>query len=172
MIRSLRNIKEKTGKILEWTLAFIFFSLIFVVGIQILSRFLPILFLSKQMFSTELTSYLLVYLTFFGAALATKRNEHLNISFLLESLSERSQLIIKYFNRLIYLLVAIVLGIISFNAMLCSVRLGTMCDTIPVPVWIIYAVFPLAFVLMTLFTFIDIILELNVDYNFKWGETD
>jgi len=155
LLNHLKKIRRKITFLLKWVIIIIFLMLISIVSFQIVARYFTSYSISRQSFSTEISGYLLVYLTFLGASLATERDEHMRIDFFVELLSKKIQRIFKYFTNLVYFLVCLVLFVQSIDSTIFSFKLGSFFDTLPIPVWIIYFVFPLAFILMMIFILID-----------------
>jgi TRAP-type C4-dicarboxylate transport system permease small subunit len=82
------------------------------------------------------------------------------ISYFFEKFSITSQIFIKHLSNIIYLGVGIFLAAVSIKSASFSFMLGTMCDTIPVPVGVIYLAFPIAFILMTIFVLLQTVLTI------------
>jgi TRAP-type C4-dicarboxylate transport system permease small subunit len=98
----------------------------------------------------EVTSTLFIYGIFIGAAVATRRNDHLYLTALSEAMHGTPRLIVEVMIRLVVLAVAlclIVFGYVNFLRGFGSFRLpsGT-------PIASLYAVIPLAGALIALFT--------------------
>lgn len=98
----------------------------------------------------EVTSTLFIYAIFIGAAAATRRNDHLYLAAISESLHGTPRMIVEIFVRLVVLAVAICLiwfGYINYLRGFGSFRLpsGT-------PIASLYAIIPLSAVLIALFT--------------------
>jgi TRAP-type C4-dicarboxylate transport system permease small subunit len=98
----------------------------------------------------EVTSTLFIYAIFIGAAVATRRNDHLYLTAISEALHGTPRLIVEIIIRLVVLSVAFCLiwfGYINYLRGFGSFRLpsGT-------PIASLYAVIPLAGVLIALFT--------------------
>src|ERR1700727_698120 len=98
----------------------------------------------------EVTSTLFIYAIFIGAAVATRRNDHLYLTAISESLHDTPRLIIEVIIRIVVLGVAFCLiwfGYINYLRGYGSFRLpsGT-------PIASLYAVIPLAAILIALFT--------------------
>lgn len=75
-------------------LAGISISLMFIFGlVNILLRFF---FKSSLFWSQEMTRYLVVWITYFGASLALLRGEHFQVTFFIDNLTEKSQKIVGF----------------------------------------------------------------------------
>ena len=98
----------------------------------------------------EVTSTLFIYAIFTGAAVATRRNDHLYLTAIAEAMQGRSRMAVEIVTRLIVLAVAICViryGYLNYLRGFGSFRLpsGT-------PIASLYAVIPLSGVLIALFT--------------------
>jgi TRAP-type C4-dicarboxylate transport system permease small subunit len=98
----------------------------------------------------EVTSTFFVYGVFIGAAAATRRNDHLYLSAITETMSGTLRLVVEIFNRLIVLGVAFCMtwfGYINFLQGFGNYRMPSMT-----PLSSYYAAIPLAGILIGLFT--------------------
>jgi TRAP-type C4-dicarboxylate transport system permease small subunit len=103
----------------------------------------------------EVTSTFFVYGIFIGAAAATRRNDHLYLSAITETMSGTLRLVVEIFNRLIVLGVAICMtwfGYINFLQGLGNYRMPSMT-----PLSSYYAAIPIAGILIGLFTIEQIV---------------
>jgi len=103
----------------------------------------------------EVTSTLFIYAIFFGAAVATRRNDHLYLTAIAESLDGRARLIVEIIIRLVVLGVAIsfiYFGYLNFLRGFSSFRMPSMT-----PIASLYAAIPICGVLVTLFTIEQIV---------------
>ena len=91
-----------------------------------------------------------IYGVFIGTAAATRRNDHLYLAVLAESLSGNKRLFFEVFNRLVVLVVAICMvyfGYLNFLDGFRSLRMPSMT-----PLSSLYAAIPLSGALVALFT--------------------
>jgi TRAP-type C4-dicarboxylate transport system permease small subunit len=98
----------------------------------------------------EVTSTFFTYGIFIGAAAATRRNDHLYLSAITESMSGRPRLAVETFNRVVVLAVALCMvyyGYINFLQGFGSFRMPSMT-----PIASLYAAIPLSGALIALFT--------------------
>jgi TRAP-type C4-dicarboxylate transport system permease small subunit len=98
----------------------------------------------------EVTMTFFIYGVFIGAAAATRRNDHLYLAVIAESLSGRKRLFFEIFNRTVVLVVAICMiwyGWLNFLDGFRSLRMPSMT-----PLASLYAAIPLSGVLVALFT--------------------
>ena len=97
----------------------------------------------------EVTSTFFVYGIFIGAAAATRRNDHLYLSAITETITGAPRLAVETFNRLVVLAVALCMvyfGYINFLQGFGSFRMPSMT-----PIASLYAAIPISGVLIALF---------------------
>jgi TRAP-type C4-dicarboxylate transport system permease small subunit len=98
----------------------------------------------------EVTMTFFIYGVFIGAAAATRRNDHLYLAVIAESLSGGKRLFFEMFNRAVVLAVAICMiwyGYLNFLDGFRSLRMPSMT-----PLASLYAAIPLCGILVALFT--------------------
>jgi len=103
----------------------------------------------------EVTSTFFIYAIFFGAAAATRRNDHLYLTAIAEGLRGRFRTAVEIFTRLVVLGVAlsfIVFGYLNFLRGFSSFRMPSLT-----PIASLYAAIPICGVLVALFTIEQII---------------
>ena len=103
----------------------------------------------------EVTSTFFVYGIFIGAAAATRRNDHLYLSAITETMRGMTRLAAETFNRLVVLAVAFCMvwfGWINFLQGFGSFRMPSMT-----PIASLYAAIPISGVLIALFTIEQIV---------------
>lgn len=98
----------------------------------------------------EVTMTFFIYGVFIGAGVATRRNDHLYLAALAESMTGRKRLAFETFNRLVMLAVAFAMvwyGYLNFLDGFRSLRMPSMT-----PLASLYAAIPVCGVLVALFT--------------------
>ena len=98
----------------------------------------------------EVTSTFFVYGIFIGAAAATRRNDHLYLSAITETMTGTTRAAVETFNRLVVLAVAFCMvwfGYINFRQGFGSFRMPSMT-----PIASLYAAIPISGALIALFT--------------------
>jgi TRAP-type C4-dicarboxylate transport system permease small subunit len=111
----------------------------------------------------EVTSTLFIYAIFFGAAVATRRNDHLYLTAIAEGLDGRARLVVEIIIRLVVLGVAIsfiYFGYLNFLRGFSSFRMPSMT-----PIASLYAAIPICGVLVALFTIEQIVNGLRNGFN-------
>ena len=103
----------------------------------------------------EVTSTFFIYAIFFGAAVATRRNDHLYLTAIAEGLRGKFRTAVEVFTRLVVLGVAvsfIVFGYLNFLRGFSSFRMPSLT-----PIASLYAAIPICGVLVALFTLEQIV---------------
>ena len=116
----------------------------------------------------EATSTLFIYAIFIGAAVATRRNDHLYLTAIAEALEGRARLVVEIIIRLVVLGVAIsfiYFGYLNFLRGFSSFRMPSMT-----PIASLYAAIPICGVLVALFTLEQIVNGLKNGFDHKEPE--
>ncbi len=116
----------------------------------------------------EVTSTLFIYAIFFGAAVATRRNDHLYLTAIAEALDGKARLVVEIVIRLVVLGVAIsfiYFGYLNFLRGFSSFRMPSMT-----PIATLYAAIPICGVLVALFTIEQIVNGLKNGFDHKESE--
>ena len=103
----------------------------------------------------EVTSTLFIYAIFFGAAVATRRNDHLYLTAIAEGLHGRSRIVVEIVTRLVVLGVAIsfiYFGYLNFLRGFSSFRMPSLT-----PIASLYAAIPMCGVFVALFAIEQIV---------------
>lgn len=148
-IQFLERIVVKVNQILikfiNSILCTLFSVLIFIVMLNVICRYV----LKKPLFwVTEFSCYILVYLIFFGAALALYKSEHvcintkeIKISPAFKCICEKISIVFNY----LFIILLIVFGtVVSFENM------GSYTGSLPIPMGCVYLAAPLSGVAMFL----------------------
>jgi TRAP-type C4-dicarboxylate transport system permease small subunit len=105
---------------------------------------------SPWLWLQEVTSTFFVYGIFIGAAAATRRNDHLYLSAITETMTGALRLMVETFNRMVVLAVALCMvyfGFINFLQGFGSFRMPSMT-----PIASLYAAIPISGALIAMFT--------------------
>ncbi len=127
--------------------------MIFVIVYQIVLRYV---FSAANSWSEELARYLFIYDVMIGAAIATRRNSHLQVDFLINLLPPKV--------KCMFTIVATAVGIVflgflfTYSLTLCQTASNNMSAGVPVSMSVPYACIPIGAVLMVL-TSIEVILK-------------
>jgi len=98
----------------------------------------------------EVTSTFFTYGVFIGAAVATRRNDHLYLTAIADALEGRARLVVEVFNRVVVLVVGLCMvyfGYLNFLSGFTSFRMPSMT-----PIASLYAVIPVSGLLVVIFT--------------------
>ncbi len=99
------KLMDKTFEILT---VLCFVGIILIVSLQILTRFIPF----SAVWTEELTRFLFLYAVAFGAPLAMKRKEFINIDFIYKIIPNK---ILPYYQALLYVIVIITCFSIAYQ---------------------------------------------------------
>jgi TRAP-type C4-dicarboxylate transport system permease small subunit len=164
--RRQRHLKWRAFDILELILmglcGILLFSFCTTVTFDIITRSIGRPWLWLQ----EVTSTLFIYAIFLGAAVATRRNDHLYLTAIAEALHGRPRLVVEIIIRLIVLGVAIsfvYFGYLNFLRGFSSFRMPSLT-----PIASLYGAIPICGALVALFTVEQIVNGLR--YGFEHDE--
>jgi TRAP-type C4-dicarboxylate transport system permease small subunit len=130
-------------KVLSSILFLLFAVLILIVTINVVFRYV----LKNPLFwVTELSCYILVYLIFFGAALALYRGEHvgmniegIKVPFALKKLFERIGILFNY---------SFIVLLVVFGILVSVKNLGSYTGSLPIPMGYVYMAAPISGIAM------------------------
>lgn len=97
----------------------------------------------------EFGRYILLYSTFIGAGIAIKSDEHPRMTAIIAILPEKIGYIVKIFGDLICAVILLVLDYYAWIQVINVFVRGTRTSTLPLPMWIVYAIMPVAMVIMS-----------------------
>ena len=122
-------------------------AMFFVVMLQIFARYV---IRASIPWTEELSRYLLVFMTFFGAAVALKENRHITISILIDFLPDKYRVYVDVFFKVIILL--FLAAVLRGSIKMVLLTWETPAGTIP---WIttgrIYLILPVSVGLMVIY---------------------
>ncbi|QQK79612.1 TRAP transporter small permease [Salicibibacter cibi] len=138
-------------QILKYMAILLFTSLLIVVIIQIMDRYLPY----SAVWTEELSRYLFVYAITFAAPLAIRKNEFIQVDLLINVLSEKWRRIYQSF---MYLFVA-VFSVVLFIEGVRFYQLGGefVAPALDIPMNYVYASVPLLAVFLFIYSIIFIV---------------
>jgi len=133
-------------KILRVVLIVLLAAMVLIMFYQVIMRYV---FSSSQPWCEELTLYLGVYSIFLGICIATRRDSHLQVDFLLNFYSPK----IRSLTMAICSVIAIVVMILFCKYALSLMVVATgKSTTLPITMRQVYLVFPIGSVLMILYS--------------------
>lgn len=127
-MKHLGRAKSISEEILEKACVAVFLLMITVALFQVLSRFLPGWFPisgSDFLWTEELSTHLLIFTIFVGAALVHLRERHITISFIRDRLVDRVGEVYLLIIMSLIILFSIIMVISSFQQMMKSLHLPT-----------------------------------------------
>ncbi|QDI92106.1 TRAP transporter small permease [Salicibibacter halophilus] len=138
-------------QILKYISILLFASLLIVVIIQIMDRYLPY----SAVWTEELSRYLFVYAISFAAPLAIRKNEFIQVDLLINSLSEKWK---RLYQSVIYLLVAAFSSVLFIEGIR-FYQLGEefAAPALDIPMNYVYASVPLLAVFLFIYSIIFIV---------------
>jgi TRAP-type C4-dicarboxylate transport system permease small subunit len=148
----IQRISDTVHRITEILLLIVLTAMSVVVFLQVLFRYV----LGLPLFWTEeFARYCLVWASLLGAAVATKRGQHIAVTFVMERLPAR----LRRFFRLVALIsVAAILGIIMWGGIqLVMVTRAQISPALRIPMAIPYAAVPVGAAVMLLHTIVLIL---------------
>jgi len=102
-------------------------------------------FESSLTWASELTIYLFLWSTFFGAVYCFKKDAHINIDLLLLKVSSKSAKILTLFSLLVTLVYLLAISYYGYEYVLLYIDLEEMSIDLDIPLWIPYSVVPISF---------------------------
>lgn len=97
----------------------------------------------------EFGRYILLYSTFIGAGIAIKSDEHPRMTAIIAILPEKIGYIVKIIGDLICAVILLVLDYYAWIQVINVFVRGTRTSTLPLPMWIVYAILPVAMIIMS-----------------------
>ncbi len=153
----LNKYKQQLDKMVRLLAMLLFIGVIVLTIAQVLSRYLmkfPIAF------SEELARILFIWISFLGAAMVMKEDEHIRLDVIMEKLTEKSVKKLKIF---IQLLITIFSIITAWKGIyLITITMQQVTPVARIPMGIVYIVLPFSCLVMAFYS-ICIILELFFD---------
>lgn len=156
MIRAYSKFLDKLETLEKIFLSITVAAMIIVMVYQVVLRYC---FSSANSWSEELARYLFIYDVMIAAAIATRRNSHLQIDFLINLLKPRVKSIFTIFATFVG--IVFLMFLFNYSLTLCQTAANNISAGLKISMSIPYACMPIGVVLMIL-TSIEVILQ-----NFK-----
>lgn len=139
-------------KVLDHTIAFINKNIaaigisagVALAFINVVARYV---FDSSLTWASELTVYLFLWSTFFGAAYCFKQDAHINISLLLEKVNPITAKVLMLISHTITFIFLFAVAYFGYEYVVFVHELEEVSVDLEMPMWIIYLVIPVAFFL-------------------------
>lgn len=119
------------------TLSFFFLMCLFIL-LQLISRFI---LNNPMIFTEEIARYSYVWITFIGMSLATKQGDHIKVDFFINLLPKRWMPFMEKAINIFSLVIILYLGYIGIKFM--SFSRMNVSAALHIPLYIIYASFPI-----------------------------
>lgn len=102
--------------------------------------------------SEELSRYLLIWITYLGAAAVTRDRAHIRVEVLIDRLNPAMRRFLEIVVGLLCLVFTVVICIVSLRYVADSRTLGIMSadSYLPVPIWVFQSIVPIGFALISL----------------------
>lgn len=108
-------------------------------------------FKQPTVWQTEVSIYLLIFVTFVGASFGLKHHAHVGVDLLVERLAPRSQLIVRTVTALLSLLVVLAVLYTATHTWYEAYEGGFRTPTaLRAPLWAVYAILPIGMLLVAL----------------------
>lgn len=156
MMIFLNRISDSLGKITEKILSFVLFLMLFLLIIQVVFRYIV---QSPLSWTEELLRYLMTWLVFLGASMASKLDSHLGINFIQDKLSEKYKNVFDILLKIIICVFLVVLIYYGFS--LTSSVAGTSSPVLRISMALPYYSVVVGGLLMLLHTIVRIIVSSN-----------
>jgi len=161
-IEKILTTRDSIDRLFKILAIIIFLFVILLTISQVVSRYflkLPIAF------SEEVSRFLFIWISFLGAAMVMKDDEHIRLDIITEKLSPFGQLILKNIIQGMILIFSVV--VTGHGIKLLHVAAKQVAPVSRISMGIVYAVIPLSFALMAIYSFC--IMTLSI-YSYKQGE--
>jgi len=135
------------ARIIELTLAFAFIGAVLLNFMNVVGRYL---FGLSLLGSDEVQVFIMVAITFLGAVVVTRRNEHLRMDVLVRFMPAAVRVLLRIAEQLLLILLAGFVLSQSYFYTLQMFRIGRASDMAGVPMWIPHGVVALGFALILL----------------------
>lgn len=97
----------------------------------------------------EFGRYILLYSTFIGAGIAIKSDEHPRMTAIITLLPEKTGCVVKILGDLVCAFILLILDYYAWIQVINVFVRGTRTSTLPLPMWIVYAILPVAMIIMS-----------------------
>ena len=160
MKKFAENIIEKITQFLENIMGLLIFFLIVIVFAQVLMRYV---FNAPMAWGTELARFLLIWLTFCGASVATIRLTHLTMGLNLYSAVKNKTFIIvsKIIINLLVGVAMFVVGWYGTNTMIMTG--GRIAPMTGIPMYYVWASMPVNFFLIVIYIILNTVKEIGAE---------
>lgn len=110
--------------------------------VNVIARYV---FDSSLTWASELTIYIFLWSTFFGAAYCFKQDAHISVTLILEKLSPTTAKVLLLASHIITLTFLLAVSYYGYEYVVFVWELDEMSVDLEIPMWIVYLVIPIAF---------------------------
>ncbi|MGI6224967.1 MAG: TRAP transporter small permease [Peptococcales bacterium] len=153
------DLLDKLSEALDWFIARLVF--IIIVGLVVVATAQVVfrVFFTALSWSEELSRYLLVWGTFFGATLAHKRGYHIALTFAIEAFGSEMK---KIFTIIINILSIVFFGfVIFYGTKMIEMQVFQISPALALPMKYVYLCIPFSLVIMIIHSLANISKELT-----------
>jgi TRAP-type C4-dicarboxylate transport system permease small subunit len=146
-VTCLKRLSDGVDRVVTWFVVIMLLGLTAVVTMQIIAR----VFFEAFSWTEELSRYLLVWSTFFGASMGFKRGSHVAITFVVDRFSGRSRqwvLVLIHTLSILFFFVGIVYGIQMIHQQVFQIS-----PAMGLSMRVVYLAIPLGFATMVIHVF-------------------
>lgn len=104
----VKSISDRANKYAEYLLIFLIASISLLIFIQVVCRYV---FNYSLYWSEELARYILIWITFLGAAVGFKRKAHMGIDFLYKSVNPRTRYVFTLLSDIFILILSFIMAV-------------------------------------------------------------
>jgi TRAP-type C4-dicarboxylate transport system permease small subunit len=141
------NLLDRLARIIELVLALAFIAAVLLNFSNVIGRYL---FGISYLGSDEVQVFIMVAMTFLGAVVVTRRDEHLRMDVLAKRAPQAVRFVLRLLEQVLLIVLAGFVLSQSYFYAAQMLRLGRTSDTAGVPMWIPHGTVTLGFALMLL----------------------
>jgi len=146
-VTCLKRLSDRVDRIVTWSVVVMLLGLTAVVTMQIIAR----VFFEALSWTEELSRYLLVWSTFFGASMGFKRGSHVAITFVIDLFHGRSR---QWVSVLIHALSVLFFFVgIIYGIQMIRQQVYQISPAMGLSMRVVYLAIPLGFVTMVIHVF-------------------
>ncbi len=123
------------------------FAILFMAAVLIGNFVARVIFQNSWIFAEELGGFVLIFVTFIGTTIAARYGEHITMTAFIDRFSMKVKLKIVAVTNLLTALLFIVLAVLAVQYVLYTKEIGFTSSALRVPMYLIYSVLPISFIL-------------------------
>ena len=153
-MNKLLSFEEKLAKSEAVLIGIMLLIISFLAFLQVLTRYV---FFYSIVWSEEVTRYLMVWLTFIGAALAISKQDHINIDMFTSFFKKKTGRDFRVVLNFIIFVFSIGCSYFGAKLIMKTYAMGQLTEATRVPMYLIYVVMEVAILLMAFHAFVRLI---------------